>query len=1002
MKLESRSAVAFRGVVLPADAALAATRLGLEPSELRARHLDGAFCAALTHDSYLYEHQADAPHLTPGVLRALLILGSRWMTRELAVSAYRRRHFEKVGPLSDVVAYARPRIASWASTLDWLPQAGLYGRSLEVTQLSGRIVERILLQLIGLLCLMGEDEKVRRFVAPFLDRIHREAAGTPLLDSTSTLQQVLHQTTLSVEWSQDATGPDHARQFAARLTDSRGRTAYGNALSKKGARAAAADEYLKRYFPDALAPLPVQAPRRPLGVPPEATAAHRRTVARIVADFELDSSSTPLVSQAFMHSSWTYENQRGVRACGQRDNQILAFVGSHVLDYEFAMSLAQRAVVNPPENSDMHNLRNDSYAEAFNEMRLGPALLLSVGQVGKIETEMAANAFQAAMGAVFLSRQAPSTLLEQWPDLWRNATPYIAPAVPTRDDPATRLQELSSAADLLCDYEYSITGPDHLKQYAATLIVSSAALRRRLRIKGGGTTNKTKAKQAAATKVISAANRLAEQQPALIGRTDRSRVSPVVISFLAQHFAEVAGLAPAKARLWSNRQIFGAHHASRPDELALWASAVDQLLDETGESLNADHLAQYFRSAMASDETTQGSLRSELRWTLEWLSELAAPADIDDHEVARLVQLASAYRAIGADQADGSLRELMLTDWPVLYRNRIDVVGDVPDLILSTSELALIDSIAKALPKDHDALTARVMNGVLTFGPVRVPPDQARLLLRVWGEVSPRIQLSVDGEEVRCALPDNHFTDAGPLLTAVRSALKPSAQPLGAAVANLLHDLKNELSAARQAARTTGGGRTAELRRQADASEHLDQSKALALRIRAATSLLRAPGDESVCLAEFLRSYVASALLRLDPRFTLIAPRSSHDVSVGLDESALRAVVDNLVKNALEAMPDGGTISLEWMQVDEYAVLEVADDGPGLPRGVADALAGGHRVTSTKPGGNGLGLVGVRALLHRIGGSLEVGPSRQGARWQVTIPVVTDATAGEPDAPDLT
>ncbi|WP_433003224.1 hypothetical protein [Kribbella sp. CA-294648] len=29
------------------------------------------------------------------------------MTRKVAVSAYRRRHFEKVGPLSDVVAYAR-------------------------------------------------------------------------------------------------------------------------------------------------------------------------------------------------------------------------------------------------------------------------------------------------------------------------------------------------------------------------------------------------------------------------------------------------------------------------------------------------------------------------------------------------------------------------------------------------------------------------------------------------------------------------------------------------------------------------------------------------------------------------------------------------------------------------------------------------------------------------------------------------------------------------------
>lgn len=50
-------------------------------------------------------------------------------------------------------------------------------------------------------------------------------------------------------------------------------------------------------------------------------------------------------------------------------------------------------------------------------------------------------------------------------------------------------------------------------------------------------------------------------------------------------------------------------------------------------------------------------------------------------------------------------------------------------------------------------------------------------------------------------------------------------------VANILHDLKNELSAARQAARTTGGSRTAELRRPADTSAHLDEAKAMAIRV---------------------------------------------------------------------------------------------------------------------------------------------------------------------------
>ena len=96
-------------------------------------------------------------------------------------------------------------------------------------------------------------------------------------------------------------------------------------------------------------------------------------------------------------------------------------------------------------------------------------------------------------------------------------------------------------------------------------------------------------------------------------------------------------------------------------------------------------------------------------------------------------------------------------------------------------------------------------------------------------------------------------------------------------------------------------------------------------------------------------------------------------VNVALDEASLTAILDNLVKNAIEAMPKGGIIKLNWTSDSEDVIIEVADNGPGLPSAVVHGLQSGGRITSTKTGGNGLGLLSVRDTLassrrrtHRI------------------------------------
>ncbi|MFI8860415.1 ATP-binding protein [Streptomyces prasinus] len=122
------------------------------------------------------------------------------------------------------------------------------------------------------------------------------------------------------------------------------------------------------------------------------------------------------------------------------------------------------------------------------------------------------------------------------------------------------------------------------------------------------------------------------------------------------------------------------------------------------------------------------------------------------------------------------------------------------------------------------------------------------------------------------------------------------------------------------------------------------------------------------------------------PVISLATPKASRAVQVAIDPRALTAVLDNLVGNAIEALHQGGHISLAWIADAYEAVIEISDDGPGLPSDIAAALAAGQRIRSTKPGGNGLGLLSARSLLTRAGGQLAHGRTSTGTAWFITLP----------------
>ncbi len=114
---------------------------------------------------------------------------------------------------------------------------------------------------------------------------------------------------------------------------------------------------------------------------------------------------------------------------------------------------------------------------------------------------------------------------------------------------------------------------------------------------------------------------------------------------------------------------------------------------------------------------------------------------------------------------------------------------------------------------------------------------------------------------------------------------------------------------------------------------------------------------------------------------------------VRCDEGQLRQVLLNLLRNALEATPRGGRVSVLVRAGDE-AELSVSDTGPGLPDEAVLHLF--EPFFTTKERGTGLGLALAQQIVVEHGGTLrcERAPSG-GARFVVTLPVARDRDDGE-------
>jgi signal transduction histidine kinase len=113
------------------------------------------------------------------------------------------------------------------------------------------------------------------------------------------------------------------------------------------------------------------------------------------------------------------------------------------------------------------------------------------------------------------------------------------------------------------------------------------------------------------------------------------------------------------------------------------------------------------------------------------------------------------------------------------------------------------------------------------------------------------------------------------------------------------------------------------------------------------------------------------------------------DVPDGIDLPLMRSHMErvffNLIANAFEAMPGGGTVRIGARKAETSVLVELEDTGPGIPACISDRLFEPF-ITSGKEDGLGLGLALARQTIRNHGGDIWAEPAA-GARFVIRLPL---------------
>lgn len=131
------------------------------------------------------------------------------------------------------------------------------------------------------------------------------------------------------------------------------------------------------------------------------------------------------------------------------------------------------------------------------------------------------------------------------------------------------------------------------------------------------------------------------------------------------------------------------------------------------------------------------------------------------------------------------------------------------------------------------------------------------------------------------------------------------------------------------------------------------------------------PAFERASLREVLDQTLQFLKHEIKDRDVLVEVEAPEDLPTALiDRTQIKQAFFNIIRNAIQAMTNGGLLKISLSSTDRFVVISFKDTGPGIPPDTLGAIF--EPYFTTKAEGSGLGLMIVQRILRDHGGEIEV------------------------------
>jgi len=168
----------------------------------------------------------------------------------------------------------------------------------------------------------------------------------------------------------------------------------------------------------------------------------------------------------------------------------------------------------------------------------------------------------------------------------------------------------------------------------------------------------------------------------------------------------------------------------------------------------------------------------------------------------------------------------------------------------------------------------------------------------------------------------------------------------------------------------------------------ISRSRKLIEQLLALASAQLAEQEAGTVSAHAVCRQVLADLMPLAERKQLDIGVEGEDVQLALREVELRAILKNLLENAIRHAPAGGQVDVQLQRRERFVELCVRDDGPGIdPQEWERVFDPFYRSPGNQEEGSGLGLSIVQTIVQRSGGTIAAGYADEATKrgWQVCL-----------------